>query len=126
MASPELEELYQKLQHVTKITPNYAQVPVELGFNWDEIAESAKDVEGEFYLVAFRSTRRADADNKLLYEADDKAYDEAKLSDGFVKYWCGELNERRECLSFCIWANHDCARKSASKPHHAVAINLAA
>ncbi|CAG8739186.1 12257_t:CDS:2, partial [Racocetra fulgida] len=61
------------------IKPNYATESLETSFNWDEIATSIKDVEGEWYAVAFRSIRRVDADNKLLYEADAKAYNEAML-----------------------------------------------
>ncbi|CAG8508462.1 9957_t:CDS:2 [Dentiscutata heterogama] len=119
------EEFSRQLEKLRAISPNYATESLETSFNWDELAADIKDVEGEWYLVAFRSIRRADADNKLLYEADAKAHNEAILHGGLLKYWIGELNQYRECLSFCIWTNRDISIKATQKHRHTDAKRLA-
>ncbi|KAF0443710.1 hypothetical protein F8M41_003530 [Gigaspora margarita] len=119
------EEFSRQLEKLKAITPNYATESLETSFNWDELAAGIKDVEGEWYLVAFRSISRADADNRLLYEADSRAYNEATLHGGLLKYWTGELNQYRECLSMCIWTNRDNSVKATVKHRHNDAKSLA-
>ncbi|CAG8514466.1 33240_t:CDS:2 [Racocetra persica] len=118
------EEFSRQLEKLKAIKPNYATESIETSFNWDEIAASIKDVEGEWYAVAFRSIRRVDADNKLLYEADAKAYNEAMLHGGLLKYFIGELNQFRECLSMCIWTNREDSIKATQNRLHVDAKRL--
>ncbi|CAG8766572.1 2307_t:CDS:2, partial [Ambispora leptoticha] len=119
-------EFANALKNLHVITPYYTRVSIEEAFNWNEVAISIPNVEGEWYIVAFRSIRRADADSVALYEADYKAHNEAKLNGGLLKYWYGNLNESRECLAMCIWLNRDYARAANRKPHHIEAMSLAA
>ncbi|CAG8520406.1 14948_t:CDS:2, partial [Dentiscutata heterogama] len=79
----------------------------ETSFNWDKIATGIKNVEGEWYLVAFRSIGSKDANNEKLIEAEAKAYNEAKNHGGLLKHWSGKFNQNRECLSICIWRSID-------------------
>lgn len=80
--------------------PDYANLPISDGFDWArcfEVVPSAR-----LYLVVFRSVRRSTADSRLLKGYDDRAYAEALESGGLLHYFKGELNERREYLSFCL------------------------
>ncbi|KAL1924776.1 uncharacterized protein VTP21DRAFT_4430 [Calcarisporiella thermophila] len=100
--------------------------PLEVAFDWTALAkEMGEDVEGEWFVVAFRSIRRADADSEKLYDADARAHEEAKNSGGLLKYWYASLNERRQCLAMCIWANREWARLANRKPYHIAAARLA-
>ena len=74
------------LPFLQTITPDYYQKPIEETFNWDETAERlGVDEEGDWFIVAFRSVRRADACTHTLYAADAKAHQEAIESGGLLK-----------------------------------------
>jgi hypothetical protein len=105
------------------VSPTYATVPIDEGFNWAEVAPEVEP--GSWYLVAFRSTRKPSADEDKLIAHDDRALHEAKRSRGFVHYFSGAINERRECLSFCLWESRERAEAAARLPAHAEAIRLA-
>ncbi|KAI9488611.1 hypothetical protein BDB00DRAFT_772235 [Zychaea mexicana] len=108
------------------VTDDYVHVPIVDAFNWDETAQRlGKEAEGEWFIVAFRSVRKADADKKLLFEADARAQEEAVHSGGLLKYWYGDLNEHSECLAMCIWVNREYALKATRKPLHMKAAKLA-
>ncbi|KAI8074495.1 hypothetical protein BC940DRAFT_249211 [Gongronella butleri] len=107
------------------VTDNYAHADIESAFNWDEVAAELVDWEGDWFIVAFRSVRKAQADNQLLFEADAKAQEEAIHSGGLLKYWYGDLNHHRECLAMCIWINREYALKATHKPLHLQAARLA-
>jgi hypothetical protein len=51
----------------------------------------------------FRSVRRATAELGLLKEHDDRAFEAALEAGGLLRYFKGQMNQRRECLSFCLW-----------------------
>ena len=93
--------LYEACRQISPINPDYANLPVEDGFDWRARLESLRF--DRLYLVVFRSIRRQDADLKLLKEHDDRAYEAALAAGGLLRYFKGEMNERRECLSFCLW-----------------------
>jgi hypothetical protein len=57
---------------------------------------------------------------------DDAAHAEAAGSPGFVHYFKGPANARRECLSFCLWDSRREAREAAGKPDHVAAISVIA
>ncbi|CAO3643612.1 unnamed protein product [Cunninghamella blakesleeana] len=116
------------LDHLNKlhvITDDYVHQSVETSFNWDQLAYDLKDHEGDWFIVAFRSVRKASADNDLLFKADAQAQEEAIHSGGLLKYWYGDLNQHRECLAMCIWINRDFALKATHKPLHLKAAKLA-
>ena len=43
---------------------------------------------------------------------------------GLLRYFKGEANERRECLSFCLWDSRAEARAAAGRPAHIEAAAL--
>jgi hypothetical protein len=106
------------------VSEEYATLPVGRAFTWDACADSA--IEGEWYLVAFRSVQRVDADQEYLREMDDAAHAEAAGAPGFVHYFKGPANGRRECLSFCLWDSRRQAREAAGRPAHAAAVTVIA
>jgi len=98
------------------ITAHYATLPILQGFNWTECLSAVE--EGQWYLVVFRSVRRATADTALLTEFDDHAYAEALEAGGLVYYFRGQLSPRRACLSFCLWDTPEQARAALRLPRH--------
>lgn len=102
----------------------YATLPIAEAFNWE--AGTAPLGEGEWYLVAFRSIRRADADETRLTAYDDLAHAEAAASAGFVHYFKGPAAADRSCLSFCLWESRAEARAAAGRPAHVRAVSLIA
>jgi hypothetical protein len=61
-----------------------------------------------------------------LREYDDRAYEEALGVGGLLKYFKGEMNERRECLSFCLWESREQAIAAASSSSHSEAASITA
>lgn len=104
--------------------PGYATLPIQQAVDWSSAARPTDA--GEWYLVVFRSIRRADADEAALTWFDDRAHEEAAASPGFVHYFKGPLGEDRSCLSFCLWSSRDAARAASARPHHRAAVTLTA
>ena len=104
------------------ITPEYPTLPIAEGFNW-EAAMSGLD-RGTWYLVVFRSLRTASADVQTLTEFDERAHGEALGGAGLLFYFQGQLNPRRECLSFCVWQRREQAQAAARLPLHQAAIGI--
>lgn len=113
-----LHELCQKL---TPINTNYVNLPIQEGFDWTQLVDAPFF---ELYLVVFRSIRRATADQALLKEHDDRAYEEAVRAGGLLRYFKGQVNERRECLSFCLWESREQAKVAAGGCSHQVAARI--
>ena len=114
--------LHRACQQISPIHPDYATRPIQDGFSWaSSLAGCRFD---RLYLVAFRSVRRPDADLDLLREHDDRAYAEALDSGGLLRYFKGHMNERRECLSFCLWETREQAIKAAGADSHQSAADL--
>jgi hypothetical protein len=119
-----LASLYEACQELSPVDPNYANLPIEEGFNWSSCLD---DVRFErLYLVVFRSVRRASADLDLLREYDDQAYAEAEEAGGLLYYFKGLMNERRECLSFCLWESREQALRASGSDSHRVAAKVTA
>jgi hypothetical protein len=110
------------LQALRPIDDRYATLPIADAFNWDEATASLGD--GEWYLVAFRSIRRADADEARLELFDELAHEEAAEAPGFVHYYKGPLAADGSCLSFCLWTSRADARAAAGRPAHVRAVGL--
>jgi len=103
---------------------SYATMPIATAFNWDEAMADLGD--GEWYLVAFRSIRRPDADEARLEAFDELAHQEAAGAPGFIHYFKGPKAADDSCLSFCLWQSRSDARAAAARPAHVRAVNLIA
>lgn len=121
---PSFELQAEILNGLIPITPEYAAVPIGEGFNWTERFSHIDS--GHWYLVVFRSVRRADADMALLTDMDERAYQEALTRPGLLHYFKGTANVRGECLSFCIWAQQAAAQHAKEQPAHRAAMQLVA
>jgi hypothetical protein len=119
-----LAGLYEACQRLYPIDSAYANLPIEEGFNWSSSLGDAR-FEG-LYLVVFRSVRRAGADLELLQEHDDQAYAAALEAGGLLRYFKGEVNGRRECLSFCLWESREQALSASGDATHRWTARLSA
>jgi hypothetical protein len=113
----------QVLDDLRPIREDYAIAPILESFNWAECLASADGA--DWYLVAFRSVRNQHADDRLLYELDARAHEEAISHSGLVHYFGGELDAERRCLSFCVWEDRERAAAAAALPKHRDAIGAA-
>ncbi|TIB63500.1 hypothetical protein E3P78_01732 [Wallemia ichthyophaga] len=133
--------LSRALASFKHVTDDYATLPYEVSFNWDEI-ELPEDLEKEYHCVVFRSKRKADVDPDL-YTADRLAHEEAVVASqgNLLKYcefpaalWQGRLILRlgfgsakadtRECLATCIWSSQSWAKRASKLPKHVQAAKL--
>ena len=110
------------LGRLEPVSEQYATLPVADAFTWRDAGPDLGD--GEWYLVAFRSTRRADADEARLAHFDEMAHREAASSPGFVHYFKGPRASDGSCLSFCLWQTRADARAAAGRPAHVQAVSL--
>jgi len=110
------------LSALEPVSDAYATLPVASAFDWTDAARQLG--EGEWYLVAFRSIRRADADEIRLTEFDDRAHREAESAPGFVHYFKGPAASDGSCLSFCLWTGRAEARTAAGRPNHVEAVSV--
>jgi hypothetical protein len=116
--------LHEACRRISPIHPDYATLSLQEGFNWSScLADVPFD---RLYLVVFRSVRRTTADLELLKEHDDTAYAEALEAGGLLRYFRGAMNERRECLSFCLWESREQARRASAGESHRAAVALTA
>jgi len=102
---------------------SYAARPVGEAFDWSSVA-AALPTGREWYLVAFRSVRRAGCDEARLCDFDERAHLEAASSPGFVHYFKGPTATDGSCLSFCLWDSRAHARAAAGRPDHRAAVEL--
>ena len=105
------------------ISDTYATLPVAEAFDWRPAAAELP-IGREWYMVAFRSTRRADADEARLCDFDERAHQEAASSPGFVHYFKGPTSGDGSCMSFCLWASRADARAASGRPAHLEAVTL--
>jgi hypothetical protein len=59
-------------------------------------------------------------------EHDDQAYAAALEAGGLLRYFKGEVNGRRECLSFCLWERREQAVSASDGAAHRRAAQLSA
>ena len=117
-----IEVVRRACQQISPIYPEYATRPIQDGFSWSSsLAGCAFE---RLYLVVFRSVRRPSADLDLLREHDDRAYQKALESGGLLRYFKGEANEQRECLSFCLWETRRQAIEAAGAASHQSAAEI--
>ena len=110
------------LHALSPVSDAYARLPVADAFDWTAAGEALGT--GEWYMVAFRSVRKPDADEAMLTDYDERAHAEAAESDGYLHYFKGPLCVDGTCLSFCLWESRAHARAAAGKPRHAEAARL--
>jgi len=110
------------LARLSPVSDAYATMPVAQAFDW--VTAGADLPVGEWYLVAFRSTRRDGADEDRLHHYDDLAHHEAEGAPGFVVYFKGPVASDGTCLSFCMWDSRAHARAAAGGPAHLEAVSL--
>jgi hypothetical protein len=118
----EIEVVHAACQQICPIYPDYATRPVQDGFSWSSSLLGCAFE--RLYLVVFRSVRRPSADLDLLREHDDRAYEKALQSGGLLRYFKGEANERRQCLSFCLWETREQAIEAAGAAAHQSAADI--
>jgi hypothetical protein len=117
-----IEVVRRACEQISPTYPDYATRPVQDGFSWaSSLAGCAFE---RLYLVVFRSVRRPSADLDLLREHDDRAYEKALESGGLLRYFKGEANEQRECLSFCLWETRRQAIEAADAASHQSAAEI--
>jgi len=116
--------LHEACRRLSPIHPDHANLPIEQAFNWSSCLTGVPF--DRLYLVVFRSVRRATADLDLLREHDDLAYADALEAGGLLCYFKGEMNERRECLSFCLWESREQAQRAAGGASHTSAARITA
>ncbi len=116
--------LHGACHRLSPIHPDYATLPIQQAFNWSSCLTGVPF--DRIYLVVFRSVRRAAADLYLLREHDDLAYADALEAGGLLCYFKGEMNGRRECLSFCLWESRQQAQRAAGGASHAAATRITA
>jgi hypothetical protein len=104
------------------VVADYATTSIASGFNWDETLALIATI--DWFLVVFRSIRRADADSDLLTTLDNQAHDEALSAPGFLYYFKGSLGDRRECLSFCLWEGAAAAWAASRQARHSTAASI--
>jgi len=104
------------------VSEDYARLAVDKAFTWAPVAKALGA--GEWYMVAFRSILRADADTERLTRYDTWAHEEAAGAEGFVHYYKGPLAADRTCLSFCLWTSRAEARAASARPAHREAVQL--
>ncbi len=110
------------LAALAPVSDAYATLPMSEAFDWSGV--SGQLGTGEWYMVAFRSIRRIDADEERLTEFDERAHVEASTAPGFVFYFKGPAAPDRTCLSFCLWTGRPEARAAAGGPSHVEAVSL--
>ncbi len=99
------------------VSDRYATLPVAEAFTWDACEDEVEP--GEWYMVAFRSVHRHDADEARLTAYDDWAHAEAMSAAGFVHYFKGPTGSDGSCMSFCLWDSRVEARAAAGQQRHA-------
>lgn len=119
---PILQNQMDLLQRLAPVSESYATLPIADAFNWQDASSELGD--GDWYLVAFRSIRRADSDEARLALFDELAHQEAATSPGFVRYFKGPQATGGSCLSFCMWTGRAEARAAAGRPDHVSAVSL--
>jgi hypothetical protein len=116
---------HRSRRHFDRLAPvsdRYASLSVADAFTWEACLDAVDP--GEWYMVAFRSTRRVGSDEARLTAYDDWAHTEAMSAPGFVHYFKGPTTADGKCMSFCLWDSRAEARAAAGRPAHREAAAL--
>jgi hypothetical protein len=112
----------RRFDRLAPVSDRYASLAVADAFTWAACLDAVEP--GEWYMVAFRSMRRTDADEARLTAYDDWAHTEAMSAPGFVHYFKGPTTADGRCMSFCLWDSRTEARAAAGRPAHTEAAAL--
>lgn len=115
-AIPHVSRIQPPYRPIVEITDDYSRLPIDEAFNWDEAFTNVD--RGVWYLVAFRSKHRADADDDYLCWLDERAASAASRHPGFMSYFIGTPLMDGSCLSFCLWYSRTDAVVAAAEPEH--------
>ena len=126
------DALRERFELIHPIVEDYQVAPVPSSFNWKEVVldpvELTPTSDGSpvetFYLVAFRSLRKEDADIDRLIELDEVVNQDVKKRPGFLCYFKGELDGAKNCVSICVWTDRPAALQAVSATPHANAAAL--
>jgi hypothetical protein len=105
---------------------DFATAPIEEAFNWDKFAKYT--VLDYWYMVAFRSIRKLDANLAELEMLDELAHQDAATQPGFLFYFKGKIMggaSHLHNMSFCMWTDRASARAAAKRTMHRQASNVA-
>ena len=116
-------DLYEACLQISPRHSDYATLSIEDGFDWSSLSRCLFE---RLYLVVFRSVWQPEADLDLLREYDDRAFEEALVSGGLLRYFKGHANDLGECLSFCLWETREQARQAADAASHRSAAGVSA
>lgn len=116
----------QAIAQLRPITQTPAHTPLPEAFNWNEIARALQPFAVDWFVVAFRSIRKATACVDTLHVADALAHAEARTSGGLLAYYYGGIEAERRCLAMCVWQGASYARAASLRPLHKRAASLAA
>ncbi|TPX32265.1 hypothetical protein SmJEL517_g04600 [Synchytrium microbalum] len=126
-----LEPLTEQDHHLStllsqlQVIPTHRTDPLDISFNWNDALSGATETgDLPYFIVAFRSKRKSDADTFALMEADRLAHEEAKSKGGLLSYWYTTLDDQRQCLAMCVWKSRDWAVLATDGPLHAQAMRL--
>jgi hypothetical protein len=107
---------------------DYATLPTEQAFDWDEIVDSARqqrDLTADpLYLVVFRSSLKEGVDTTELMEYDRRAHEAALESPALIHYHGDEPDESGRALSFCLWENVEAAKAISRDTRHTDAMAM--
>ena len=112
----------RQFDRLAPVSDRYASLSVAEAFTWGACLDAVEP--GEWYMVAFRSTRRTGLDEARLTAYDDWAHSEAMSAPGFVHYFKGPTTTDGRCMSFCLWDSRAEARAAAGRPAHVEAAAL--
>ncbi len=116
IAIPHVSRIEAPLRPIVEVAADYSRLPIAAGFNWNEAFAGVAG--GEWYLVAFRSRHRADADHAYLTWLDERASGAASRFPGFMYYFIGTPRADGCCLSFCLWRSREEAVAAVADPAH--------
>lgn len=122
-----MQNAFDDLEASSIVSSSPLTAPLFLCFNWNDVFEKQGFTEtAHFYVVAFRSVRKREADEQVLNRANGTAHEEAKKSGGLIRYWPGRSNQERQCFEMSIWESKAAADKAAALPAYAEAMRVAA
>jgi len=117
---PHVSRINPPYRPIVEIRDDYSRLSIDEGFNWDEAFTNIDG--GAWYLVAFRSKHRADADDDYLCWLDERAARAASRHPGFMYSFIGTPLIDGSCLSFCRWHSRPDAVVAAADPEHRAAM----
>jgi hypothetical protein len=120
---PELLPLYPN-------QPDYQTALLEESFDWDRYFEKVAEAKGFglgrwYFVAAFYSALKPDADEAWLHSHDAEALAEARQTGDLISYLTGEKDKDSNCVSVCVWTGATEAFAGSQGPGHRKAKEIA-